>query len=224
MIKRKYKTTKRKYKVTFLLDNSNIWIEKYLINYNFKLNNKYTFKIKKNPNFVKNQYLVFPLAYTKILSDNFLKNNKLTLIVHASKLPKDKGFAPVQNQILRNKKKIYISLIKADKKVDSGNIFLTDYFILKGHELINEIRYMQALACFNIIKKFLKKFPNVKNKSQSGKSNFNKKRKPCDSLLNIDKSIKSQFNLLRICDNELWPAYFIYQNKKYIIKIFKNSI
>lgn len=216
--------SRQKYKATFLLDKSNLWIEKYLKKYNFKLNNKFTFKIKKNPNLVKNQDLVFPLAYTKILSENFLNNNQLILIVHASQLPKDKGFAPVQNQILRKKKKIFISLIKADKKVDSGNIFLRDYFILKGHELLEEIRYLQAIACLKIISKFLKRFPRVKSVPQVGKSNFNKKRKVDDSKLNINKSIKTQFNLLRICDNELWPAFFIYKNNKYILKIFRYNI
>jgi hypothetical protein len=63
--------SRQRYKVTFLLDKSNLWIEKYLKKYNFKFNNKYIFKIKKNPNLVKNQDLVFPLAYTKILSENF---------------------------------------------------------------------------------------------------------------------------------------------------------
>jgi methionyl-tRNA formyltransferase len=215
--------SKQKYKVTFLLDKSNIWIEKYLKKYNFKLNNKYIFKVKKNPDLIKNQDLVFPLAYTKILSENFLNNNKLTLIVHASKLPKDKGFAPVQNQILRNKKKIFVSLIKADKKVDSGNLFLTDHFILKGHELFEEIRYLQAMACFKIISEFLNRFPRAKSVPQVGKSNFNRKRKVSDSKLNINKSIKTQFNLLRICDNDQWPAYFIYKNNKYTLKICRNN-
>ena len=47
-----------KYKITFLLDKSNLWFEKQLRNYNFKLNNKYIFKISKNPNNIKNQNIV----------------------------------------------------------------------------------------------------------------------------------------------------------------------
>ena len=93
---------KKKYKVTFLLDKSNLWFEKQLKNYDFRLNNKYIFKISKNPNKVKNQNIVFPLNYTRILPESFLKKNELVLIAHSSKLPKDKGFAPLQYQILRN--------------------------------------------------------------------------------------------------------------------------
>ena len=57
---------RKKYKVTFLLDKSNLWFEKQLKNYDFRLNNKYIFKISKNSNNIKNQNIVFPLSYTKI--------------------------------------------------------------------------------------------------------------------------------------------------------------
>jgi len=127
----------------------------------------------------------------------------------------------VQNQILKKKKKIYVSLIEATKDVDSGNIYLRNFFVLKGHELNDEIRYLQAQAYFKIIKKFLLKYPNIKFKPQNGRSNFNLRRRPQDSEININKTIKSQFNLLRICDNELYPAFFKYKKKIYILKSYK---
>ena len=213
---------KKKYKVTFLQDKTNQWFEKYLKGYNFKLK-KYNFTITKNPKIIKNQDIVFPLNYTKILSENFLKNNKLTLIVHSSKLPKDKGFAPTQYQILKNKKKIYVSLIKAVKKVDAGPIYLQDYFLLNGTELSDEIRHKQGSAIIKIIKKFLVKYPKVKMINRIGKENFNRRRYPKNSELDINKSIKSQFNHMRINDNELYPSFFKYKNCKYILKIYKKK-
>lgn len=213
----------KKFKVTFLLDKSNTWFEKQLRDYNFKFSNKYIFNISKNPNNIKNQDIVFPLSYTKILSENFLKRNKLVLIAHASKLPKDKGFSPLQYQILKDKKKFYMSLIRASKKVDAGPIYLQNLFVLDGTELHNEIRHIQGLEFIKIIQKFLFKFPNVKFKNQSGKSSFNKRRYPKDSELDINKTIKQQFNHLRINDNELYPSFFSYKGKKYIIKIYKKG-
>lgn len=210
-----------KYKVTFLLDKKNLWFEQYLKKYSFKFGKKYMFRISKNPKNIKKQDIVFPLSYTKILPKKFLKKNKLTIIAHESRLPKNKGFAPVQYQILRNQKKIYISLIKAVKKIDAGSVYLRDSFKLNGKELSYEIRSKQAEAKLKIINRFLKKYPKVKCIKQKGNGNFNKRRKPIDSKLNINKTIKSQFNLLRICDNELYPSYFNYKNQKYIIKIFK---
>ena len=212
---------KKRYKVTFLLDKTNLWFEKQLKDYNFKLNHKYTFKISKNSNKIKNQDIVFPISYTKILPESFLKRNKLVLIAHPSKLPENKGFAPIQYQILKNKKKFFISLIKAVKKVDAGPIYLQNSFTLNGTELSDEIRYLQGLQILKIVRNFLKKYPKIKSKNQSNKGNFNKRRYPKDSKLNINKTIKQQFNHLRINNNKLYPSFFYFKGKKYIIKIYK---
>ena len=66
----------KKYKVTFLLDKTNLWFEKYLKNHDFKLKKKYDFKITKNQKTIRNQDIVFPLSYTKILSKIMKKNKK----------------------------------------------------------------------------------------------------------------------------------------------------
>lgn len=211
-----------KKKVTFLLDSTNLWMEDALKNYNFKLKNKYYFKITKNLKSVKNEDIVFPICYTKILSNNFLKINKLVLIVHPSKLPKNRGFAATQHEILKNKNKIFVTMIKAEKKPDKGPICMQDYFNLNGTELISEIRRKQSSTYLRIIKNFLNKYPKVHFRKQKGKENFIKKRKPKDSELNINKSIKNQFNHLRINDNELYPSFFYYKKIKYILKIFKD--
>ena len=196
---------KKKYKVTFLLDKSNLWFEKQLKNCDFRLNYKYIFKISKNPNNIKNQNIVFPLSYTRILPESFLQKNELVLIAHPSKLPKDKGFAPLQYQILRNNNKVYMSLIKAVKEIDAGPIYFQNSFVLNGTELSDEIRNIQGKQFLNIIKKFLIKYPKIKSKKQIGKGNFNKRRYSKDSQLDINKTIKQQFNHLRINDNELYP-------------------
>ena len=221
--KRERKRERERYKITFLLDKTNLWFENQLRSYNFGFNKKYIYKISKNFKNVKNQDVVFPLSYTRILTEKFLNNNKLVLIAHCSQLPKDKGFAPVQYQILRNKRKIYISLIKAVKKVDAGPIAIQDKFYLDGTELSEEIRTKQGLSFLKIIKKFLIKFPKINFKQQIGKSNFNKRRYPRNSKLNINKTIKKQFNHLRINDNENCPSFFEYKSIKYLIKIYKEK-
>ena len=41
------------------------------------------------------------------------------------------------------------------------------------------------------------------------------KRKPEDSEIDISKSIDQQFNLLRVSDNERYPAFFYKNGKKF---------
>ena len=66
-------------------------------------------------------------------------------------------------------------------------------------------------------------FPNIKQNKQKGKSTFYRKRTILDSEIDINKSIKSQFNKLRVVNNEQWPAFFYYKKKKFVIKIFKDE-
>ena len=216
------KSSNNKNTVLFLLDSSNSWIEKYLKNYLLKFPKKNQYKISKNPKSIKNK-IVFALSYTKILKNDFLQRNKEVLIAHPSNLPKDKGFAPVQQQVLRKKNLIHVALIRAVENVDEGPVAVRGTFLLKGHELSEEIREKQAAAIFKVVKKFLQKYPNVQFKNQKGVSTYNKKRHKADSELNINKSIKSQFNLLRIVDNKLYPAFFKYKKNIYCLKITKDK-
>ena len=144
--------------------------------------------------------------------------------MHSSDLPKGKGFAPIQWQILEGKNKIYTTLFEAVEKFDSGKIFEKDYIFLKGTELYDEIRYYQAKLIIKMIKKFLNKYPNIKSKRQVGKPTFYRRRYKSDSKLNINSSIKKLFNQMRVADNEKWPSFFYFKKKKFIVKIFKANI
>ena len=141
----------KKIKVAYLLDNTNDWIKKY-IKKSQLLNKSKKFYSKMFTNYknIKNYDIVFVLGYTRILSPIFLKKNKLNLVVHASNLPRGKGFSPIQWQILKNKKRISFCLFKAEKKLDSGEIYEKHSLLFKGTELYDRIRYMQAKATIQI--------------------------------------------------------------------------
>ena len=53
-----------------------------------------------------------------------------------------------------------------------------------------------------------------------GESSIYKKRTEKDDELNIDNSIREQFDHMRIGNNEGWPSYFIIDGKKFILKIY----
>ena len=68
----------------------------------------------------------------------------------------------------------------------------------------------------------MNKFPKIKGVRQKGKSTYFRKRNPVDSKLDINLSIKKNFQNLRVANNNGWPAYFIYKKKKYILKIYRD--
>ena len=199
-------------KVAFLFDKSNNWIEDYFTSYLNK-NPRYDFYKFYDPDKVRKFDIVFILGFTRILKGEILRENKQLLLVHESNLPKGKGFAPVQWQILQGCNKITMSLLTIDDKVDSGDIVQQQQLVLNGNELYDEIREKQAMKTYELINVFLEKFPNIKLLKQKGKSSFYRKRTPKDSELNINKTIKEQFQLLRICNNDEWPAFFVINGK-----------
>jgi len=211
---------KKKYRVTFLIEKNNDWFSSYLKTF-WKRNKKYFFKVSSNIKNVSNQDIVFILNNTKIISKKNLLKNKLNLVLHSSDLPKDKGGAPLHWQVLRGKNKLSLCLFEAKEKLDSGNIYTKERLVFNGSELYDEMREKQAQKMILIINKFLTKYPNVKSYKQKGKSTFNRLRNTRDSELKIFKTIKDQFNLMRITDNSKYPLFFKYKKNKYILKIFK---
>jgi methionyl-tRNA formyltransferase len=213
---------KKKIIVNFLFDRKNNWINKYISKKKF-LRKNLIIKKYLDPKKIKKQEIVFVLGYTKILSADFLKNNKYVLVVHESALPKGKGFSPLQWQILKNKNKITVCLFIATISFDSGDILFKDTIYLNGSELYEEIRQKQVMTSIKLINKFLKNYPKIKQTKQKGEETFFKRRLPKDSEININKTIKSQFNKFRIANNDDWPLFFLYKNQKYILKIFKKK-
>ena len=158
----------------------------------------------------KLQILILSLyCYTRTLPDSFIAKNKNVFVIHGSKLPFYRGFAPIQQQILENKNIIPFSLVKlgVNEKVDTGKIVMRSKMILNGNELYDEIRLKQINTSILMIKKFLKIIQILKLLSRKEKV-FLIKRLPKDSEIDTKKSIISQINLLRIVDNENWPAFF----------------
>jgi len=175
-----------------------------------------------NPDKISERYeIVFILSYFRVLKKNFLEKHIHNLVVHESNLPKGKGWSPLFWQILEGKNRIPIVLFEATEKVDEGKIFLKDYIVYEGHELHDEIREKQARKTIELCLKFVEEYSKLRPKRQCGKSTYYRRRTPQDSKLDVKKTLRKQFNLLRIVDNENFPAFFYYKGHKYILKIYK---
>ncbi len=207
--------------IQILCDNPNSWIIPYAIKLKEKIKSAgYEVKlIHLHEDVVSGDILV--LLSCEIIFKR-LNLNKHNLVVHESALPEGKGWSPLTWQVVEGKDEIQVTLIEASEEVDSGVIY-NEYLIkLDGSELINDLRFLQGEATILLVLNFIENYPNNKWKEQIGPSSFYPKRKPEHSQLDINQSIAAQFNLLRVCDNERYPAWFELNDKRYIIKIYRN--
>lgn len=167
---------------------------------------------------------VFFLGCGQIVPHSILKRNRHNLVVHESDLPKGKGWSPLTWQILEGKNEVPVCLLEAAEPVDSGTIYLRDTTQFNGTELVGELRKAQADTSIRMCLRFVHEYPVIAGKGikQDGESTFYKRRSKECSRLDPNKTIREQFNLLRVVDNERYPAFFEYKGERYIVKIEKD--
>lgn len=150
-----------------------------------------------------------------------LSLNKFNLVVHESDLPQGKGWSPVTWQVLEGKDTIPVTLFEAAASIDSGQIYSQAYISLDGTELLDEIKHQQGKVTQSLILSFIESLPEINARPQSGHESFYPRRRPENSRLDVHKSLYDQFDLLRVCDNERYPAHFTMRNEEYVLKIYK---
>ena len=208
-----------------LLTSKSSWLfikkRKFVLNYLKKYSDQFEIitdfkKIKKNLD------ICIVLSYYKIIPSKFLKHSKFNIVVHESNLPSGKGFSPLFWQILKGGEKITFTLFEASQKMDAGDYYIKKKFIFKKNLFYNDIKIRQLNCALIMVSSFLNKYKShkeIKSFKQKGKSTYFRKRDVKDSMLNINKSLISQINLIRICDNKNFPAHFKYKNKKFVVNI-----
>lgn len=169
--------------------------------------------------------IVFLLSYSKIVPEDLLRLNKNNIVVHESALPNGKGWSPLTWQILDGKNEIPITLFEASSVIDSGNIYIQDVIRFNGSELIDELHNKQGNATVSLCIEFVSKYTFYIEhaKHQKGDSSYYRKRIPADSELDINDTIKNQFNLLRVVDNKRYPAFFLYEGERFYLYISKEK-
>jgi methionyl-tRNA formyltransferase len=206
--------------IQILTDNPNSWIVPFIVNLSQELEEKgHTTKHLFNHEDVEEGDVLLLLSCEQKFTK--LNLNKYNLVVHESALPKGKGWSPLTWQVIEGVRKIPITLFEATSSIDAGLIYLQEFIELDGTELLNELRTKQVYYTFSMIVKFITSPSLYPPKEQIGESSYYRRRDKIDSKLDIDKSIKSQFSLLQVCDNERYPAYFELNNCFYTLKIEK---
>lgn len=164
--------------------------------------------------------IVYILSYHKIIEEERLKHHKHNVVIHASALPQGKGWAPMFWQILEGKDTIPFSMFEVSSSVDAGDIYMQKSLQLNGYELHDELREKQAHFIIEMCFEFIENYSRYQTpRKQEGRESFYAKRSAKDSQLDITKTIKEQFNLLRVTSNEDYPAFFEIDGRKYNLKI-----
>ena len=163
----------------------------------------------------------FCLSLSQILPAIARTQFKNTLVVHESDLPKGRGWAPMTWQILEGSTRIPVTLLEAVDAVDAGPIYLQEWIELDGTELNHEWRKLQAEATHRLCAEWVQDYPAVlvRAREQTGEPSFYPRRRPEHSRLDVSKPLTDQFDLLRVVDNEDYPAFFELDGKRFVLEV-----
>ena len=103
--------------------------------------------------------IVVVVAYGQIIPKNFLNIAKFGFInIHPSLLPKWRGAAPIQRAIMNGDKKIGVSIMKVEEKLDSGPILVSKEIELDQNATHGEIEKNLSIIGANLLVENLNKF------------------------------------------------------------------
>lgn len=169
--------------------------------------------------------LLFLVSCSEIIKKDDRNKYLATLVLHASDLPKGRGWSPHIWEIENGAAQITLSLLEAEDKVDSGRIWAKHHIAVPKHALWDEINHLLFTAEIDLINLAVKNFGRLTPQLQEGteQSTYYPKRTPEDSQLDPNKTIAEQFNRMRVCDPNRFPAFFEHLGHRYIIKLEKTN-
>lgn len=165
--------------------------------------------------------ICFFLSYSRIVNSAIRNRYQHNLVVHESDLPRGRGWSPMTWLVLEGKERIPVTLLNAGDAVDSGDIYMQLEIELTGSELVDELRAALTKATFSLCRNYVEEYPAsaVKRVPQVGEPTYYPRRRPEDSIIDVNQSLAAQFNLLRVVDNERYPGWFEYNGCRYLLYI-----
>ena len=142
-------------------------VQKFSEKNNLTVRNPENLNNDKEYNFIKSLSadIAIVVAYGKLIPKNILKTTKLGFInIHASLLPKWRGAAPIQRAIMNGDKKIGVSIMKIEEKLDSGPVLASKELALDQNATYGEIQKKLSLIGSDLLIESLKNIENGRAK------------------------------------------------------------
>lgn len=167
--------------------------------------------------------VAFLLGCTRLIDAEQLALHARNLVVHASELPKGRGFSPLKWLVQEGCNTIPVTLLEAVVECDAGPIYETRYLNFEGFELLDEMQSALGECSTALCLNFLAAADPPVGRAQSGEPTFYSRRGEEHQRLDPEKTIAEQFHVLRTVDNDRFPAFFEYLDQTYELTVRRVS-
>lgn len=195
----------------------NSWLEKWKASHGKNHNIDLLYKKEH----LKGGDILFLISCSEIITPEQRLKFSTTLVIHASDLPKGRGWSPYIWEIVNGASQLTISLLEADDRVDSGDIWKKVLIEIPKTALYSEINRRLFDAELKLMDFAVENYGQVQPQKQDelDEVTYWPKRRPEDSELDITKTIDAQFDLIRVCDPDRFPAFFYKNGKKFYLTL-----
>lgn len=154
--------------------------------------------------------ILFLISCSEIIRHTDRALYRACLVLHASDLPRGRGWSPHIWEIAQGAESITLSLLDAADEVDSGHIWKKLRIDIPKHAMWNEINDALFNAELELIDFAVDNIDVVEPMQQdmSSPPSYYRRRIPDDSRIDPNKSIAEQFDQIRVCDPARFPAFF----------------
>ena len=167
--------------------------------------------------------ILFLISCSEIVRDKDRSAYRATLVLHASDLPRGRGWSPHIWDIVNGAETIILSLLEAEDKVDSGRIWKKQTIPVPKHALWDEINALLFEAETDLIDFAVDRLEDVAPTDQATDvvPTYFRRRMPEDSMLDSNLTLAAQFDQIRVCDPNRFPAFFDLHGHRYKLTLEK---
>ena len=161
--------------------------------------------------------ILFLVSCSERICQHVRSRFKHVLVLHASDLPKGRGWSPYIWDILNGEDEIVVSLIEAEDQIDTGKIWKKTRVPIPNAYLYDELNQALFQVEVSLMSWAVENYKTVKPAEQDHnvEPTYWPRRTVQNSRLDINKTLAEQFDLLRVCDPVRYPAFIEIHGRKY---------
>lgn len=204
-------------RISFLCSDKQHPVNEYLLKWIEQQQVAHQIELVRNKSELAGGDILFLISCSEIVGAAERTAYRATLVLHASDLPRGRGWSPHIWSLIEGSDEIILSLLEAEDKVDSGRVWKKLNVAIPKHALWDEINARLFEAEIVLIDFAVSEFEQVcpTEQDDSIEATYYPRRTPADSQIDPSQSIASQFDRIRVCDPNRFPAFFELHGKKY---------
>lgn len=204
-------------KITLLCSDASHPVNAHLMRWMQKNNDRHQIALVRRKSELSSGDILFLVSCSEIIQAVDRLAYKATLVLHASDLPRGRGWSPHIWEIVNGAEQITVSLLEAEDKVDSGRIWKKITFPILKNALWDEINERLFSTEIELIDFAVEAFEWIEPQEQAKEiePTYYRRRTPGDNRIDPCLSIADQFNQIRVCDPQRFPAFFELHGQRY---------